>query len=335
MTANKLSKCEAYMRPLVSILINNFNYCKYLPEAIDSALSQTYAPTEVIVVDDGSTDQSRRVIARYHSKIVSILKENGGQASAFNVAVSRSKGGILCFLDSDDWFYPTKVEEVVAIFTRADFESRPIMVHHPVEISDEIAGKATGQTFGKTHSSPCNCYDFARKYHFVEYIAGPTTGISLNRRLAQLLFPLPERTARTSADDFIVKASSLLSTVYSMDKRLACYRLHGKNAWFYSDRRHSEEFYRELDCYLNDKLRENNLSAVMARYDSMDCWADLVLGQRWRELARHVGKQVLLHPDRYTSKYLYNTTKLALRELKRTLGGRQSSDFNSTGFEKK
>ena len=112
------------------------------------------------------------------------------------------------------------------------------MVHHPVEISDEITGKATGQAFGKTHISPRNCYEFARKYHFVEYIAGPTTGISLNRRLANMLFPLPQ-TTRTSADDFIVKASSLLGEVYSLDKRLAYYRLHGNNAWYYSDRRHS------------------------------------------------------------------------------------------------
>jgi glycosyltransferase involved in cell wall biosynthesis len=305
------------MKPLVSVLINNFNYCNYLSRAIDSALSQTYAPIEIIIVDDGSTDESRQVIAGYRSKIVSILKENGGQASAFNAAVAHSEGSILCFLDSDDWFYPTKVEEVVEVFAQADSGTKPIMVHHPVEISDEIAGKATGEAFGKTHSSPRNCYEFARKYHFVEYIAGPTTGISLNRRLAKLLFPLPERTARTSADDFIVKASSLLGEVYSLDKRLAYYRLHGNNAWFYSDRRHSEEFYRELDSYLNDKLRKNNLSPVMSRYDSMDCWADLVIARRWWEVTRQISRQMLLHPDPRTFTYLYHTIKLALRELKK------------------
>ena len=305
------------MRPLVSILVNNFNYCNYLSKAIDSALSQTYAPIEVIIVDDGSTDQSRQVITGYHSKVIAILKQNGGQASAFNAAVTHSRGTILCFMDSDDWFYPTKVEEVVEVFAQANSDTKPIMVHHPVEISDEVAGKTTGQSFGKTHASPCNCYDFARKYHFVEYIAGPTTGISLNRQLANLLFPLPERTARTSADDFIVKASSLLGEVYSLDKRLACYRLHGNNAWFYSDRRHSEEFYRELDTYLNDKLLKNNLSPVMKRFDSMDCWADLVVAQRWWELSRKMGRQMLFHPDHYTLLYFYNTIKLALRQLKK------------------
>jgi glycosyltransferase involved in cell wall biosynthesis len=305
------------MKPLVSVLINNYNYCDYLSQAIDSALCQTYASIEVIVVDDGSTDQSRQVIARYDSKIVRILKDNGGQASAFNAAVSRSSGDILCFLDSDDWFCPTKVEEVVQVFAQANSDAKPIMVHHPLETSDEIAGKTTGEVFGKTHISPCNWYDFARKYHFVEYIAGPTTGVSLNRRLASLLFPLPERIARTSADDFIVKASSILGEVYSLNKCLARYRLHGNNAWFYSDRRHSEEFYRELDSYLNEKLVANNLSPVMSRKESMDCWADLFVEKRWWELTKHMGRQVLAHPDRQTLLYVYNTIKLALRELKK------------------
>ena len=71
------------------------------------------------------------------------------------------------FLDPEDWFYPTKVEEVVSIFARADFGSKPVTVHHPVEISDEIAGRTTGQTFGKTHSSPCNYYEVHREVVWV------------------------------------------------------------------------------------------------------------------------------------------------------------------------
>jgi GT2 family glycosyltransferase len=67
---------------LVSIVINNFNYARYLPHAIDSALAQTHRPTQVIVVDDGSTDDSRPVIDRYAGRIRPVLKTNGGQASA-------------------------------------------------------------------------------------------------------------------------------------------------------------------------------------------------------------------------------------------------------------
>ena len=63
-------------KPLVSVVVNNYNYGRFLAEAIDSALRQTYSPIEVLVVDDGSTDDSRDVIASYGARVVPLLKEN-------------------------------------------------------------------------------------------------------------------------------------------------------------------------------------------------------------------------------------------------------------------
>ncbi|MBN1874039.1 MAG: glycosyltransferase family 2 protein, partial [Anaerolineae bacterium] len=102
--------------PLVSILINNYNYAEFLSAAIDSGLAQTYPNVEVVVVDDGSTDNSREVIAGYKNRIIAVLKENGGQASAFNAGVAASRGDIVCFLDSDDIFLPEKITEIVTAF---------------------------------------------------------------------------------------------------------------------------------------------------------------------------------------------------------------------------
>jgi glycosyltransferase involved in cell wall biosynthesis len=95
--------------PLVSIIINNYNYGRFVREAIDSGLNQTYSHKEVIVVDDGSTDDSREIIASYGNGITSVLKENGGQASAFNAGFAVSQGDIICFLDADDIFYLRKL----------------------------------------------------------------------------------------------------------------------------------------------------------------------------------------------------------------------------------
>jgi len=241
----------------------------------------------------------------------------GDRRRPSNAGVARSSGQILCFLDADDFFYATKVEEVVSLFKDQCLNTRPIMVHHPVEIIDEITGKMTGQAFGNTHASPYNSYNFARKYHFVKYIAGPTTGISINRQLADLLFPLPDRAIRTSADDFIVKGASLIGEVYLLNKPLAAYRIHGKNAWYTSARRQTREFFKTLDSYLNEKLLANNLAPVMSLYDSMECWSELVFERRWCDLASHMVRLILAQRDLYTIKYVYETAKLIIRELKR------------------
>jgi glycosyltransferase involved in cell wall biosynthesis len=95
--------------PLVSIIISSYNYARYLPEAIDSALQQTYSNTEVIVVDDGSKDASPDIITSYGNKIIAVLKSNGGQASSMNAGFNESKGDIIIFLDSDDTLYPETV----------------------------------------------------------------------------------------------------------------------------------------------------------------------------------------------------------------------------------
>jgi glycosyltransferase involved in cell wall biosynthesis len=87
---------------MASVIISSFNYGTFLREAIESALNQTYTHTQVIVVDDGSTDDSPEIIASYGQQITSILKPNGGQASVLNAGFAVSSGDIIVFLDSDD-----------------------------------------------------------------------------------------------------------------------------------------------------------------------------------------------------------------------------------------
>src|SRR3712207_2571509 len=102
--------------PGISIVVNNHNYGRFLRVAIDSALGQTLTPTEVIVVDDGSTDDSRAIIAGYGDRVVAILKENGGQGSAFNAGFAASHGQAVIFLDADDVLLPDIAEQVAAAF---------------------------------------------------------------------------------------------------------------------------------------------------------------------------------------------------------------------------
>jgi glycosyltransferase involved in cell wall biosynthesis len=306
-------RVNSYMRPLVSIVINNFNYARFLPDAINSALAQTYAPVEVIVVDDGSIDHSRQVIASYGDKVVAIIKNNGGQSSAFNAGVVQSRGMIICLLDSDDYFAPDKVANVVAAFEDHDFLSKPMMVHHPLWIVGDAASHLSGRIVKRTHDSPLNLYNFARRYHFIHYVTGPTTSLSINRALATYLFPIPEDTIRISADDFIVRGASLVGELYSLDQPCGFYRVHGKNAWFGGNRRKSATFHEVLDRYLNKILIEIGREPVMSFGNSMGNWRELALEQRWLALLAHIVKLAISQHDMLTARFAYRALRLAIQ----------------------
>ncbi|MGE3260737.1 MAG: glycosyltransferase family 2 protein [Bacteriovoracia bacterium] len=103
---------------LVSVVIPNYNYGRYVCAAVDSVLSQTHQNIEVIVVDNGSTDDSLQRLRRFGDRIRVIPQENRGQAGARNRGISESRGDWVAFCDADDCWSPTKLEEQLARFDR-------------------------------------------------------------------------------------------------------------------------------------------------------------------------------------------------------------------------
>ncbi|KAB0668621.1 glycosyltransferase [Oryzomonas sagensis] len=106
------------MTPLVSVVVTCFNYGKYVGKAIDSVLKQTYRNVEIIVVNDGSTDNTDEVMCNYlkNPKIVYIQQENQGQAVAKNMGIKRSRGEFVAFLDADDRWCVEKLEKQMVCF---------------------------------------------------------------------------------------------------------------------------------------------------------------------------------------------------------------------------
>ncbi len=94
----------------VSVIIPVYNCEKYLQYAIDSVLNQTKIPTEIIVIDDGSTDQTKKIIDSYKGQIKSIFKEHSGLSDTLNVGIKHAKGKYLAFLDADDLWIEEKLE---------------------------------------------------------------------------------------------------------------------------------------------------------------------------------------------------------------------------------
>ncbi len=110
------------MNKLVSVIIPTYNRAKTLPRAIKSALSQSYKNIEVIIVDDGSTDNTEEIVKNYQDSRIVFLKHitNEGCAAALNTGISNVKGEYVAFLDSDDEWLPTKIEKQMVKFKYVD-----------------------------------------------------------------------------------------------------------------------------------------------------------------------------------------------------------------------
>lgn len=108
-----------YNNETVSVIIPVYNACKYIGETIESALKQTYRDIEFILVDDCSTDHSRQIIEGYMKNAQNIVyhlqEKNAGAAVARNKALDLAKGRYVAFLDSDDLWYPEKIEKQIAL----------------------------------------------------------------------------------------------------------------------------------------------------------------------------------------------------------------------------
>src|SRR5271154_2791855 len=175
--------CEVKTQPLVSILICNYNYGRFISTPIDSALRPSYPNLEVIVVDDGSQDDSREVIDRFKGRIQTIYKENGGQPSAFNAGFAASSGEIICLIDSDDYFTPDKISKVVECFSNyrdADYVFHPLRRLHIDGTDGGIHEPMDGSRW----------LDYRHKVN--KFTSPPTSGLSFRRVAWKRLDPLPD-----------------------------------------------------------------------------------------------------------------------------------------------
>ncbi|MGC2720530.1 MAG: glycosyltransferase family A protein [Candidatus Acidiferrales bacterium] len=205
--------------PLVSILIVNYNYGRFIATAIDSALSQTYPSVEVIVVDDGSTDNSRQVIDGYGSRVRAIYKQNGGQPSATNAAFNASSGDVICLLDSDDYFERDKVEKIVRTYQQ---HPEAFFVFHPLRRM-HIDGTDHGSLEPLDGSRRL---DYRRTTN--KFAAPPTSGLSF-RRSGWLTFRSMPEELNVLGDNYITFVIMALRPGYYVCEPLATMRLHGDN----------------------------------------------------------------------------------------------------------
>ena len=213
--------------PLVSVLIVNYNYERFLGSAIESVLRQTYQRFEIVICDDGSTDGSRELISRYaaeDARIKPIFKENAAVAAALNDAYGASSGEVICLLDADDFFEPTKIARVVDKFAPG---GRVGMVLNELRKIDSDGG-ALGKIpqFGRFDRGELRDAVLKSSGYFS---AAPTSGLSFRRGCAEQVFPIPPQDFKTEADGYMRAVATLYYAVDVIDEPLTVYRVHSSN----------------------------------------------------------------------------------------------------------
>jgi glycosyltransferase involved in cell wall biosynthesis len=215
-------------RPAVSILITCFNYEAFVGRAIESALDQTFAPSQIIVSDDASTDNSCAVVETYVQRDTRVRllrnEKNGGMAANVNAAYRASSGDIICLLDADDTFMPNKLEEVVRAFQenpRAGFG-----IHRASMVDHESKERGTYPLLSSLPAGDCSQITYSNSGILMGL--PPTTNLSLRREVAARIFPLPTQYTGY-AEQIIHRLAPLMTELCAVDAPLAHWRQHGKN----------------------------------------------------------------------------------------------------------
>jgi glycosyltransferase involved in cell wall biosynthesis len=207
------------------VIINSFNYAQYIEEAIDSVLSQDFPrdQMEILVVDDGSTDDTEVRVRKYGSRLKYLYKPNGGQASALNLGFDNAQGQIILLLDADDFWLPNKIERVVR-----EFQANPQvgMVYHRLVELDSDSGVRSDASFSAISGVVCQ-----NRRDLLSYMLYPTSALAFRRNVLVPLLPIPDALV-IQADAFLASLIIFLAPVVAVNETLAVYRIHGKNLFY-------------------------------------------------------------------------------------------------------
>jgi len=212
--------------PHISVLIDTYNHERYIEQAIVSVLEQDFPreEMEIVVVDDGSTDNTPSIIKKFLPQLRYIRKNNGGQASAFNAAIPELRGSIVAFLDGDDWWTKQKLSVIAETF-----EANPKIAavgHGFYEVQDTAPAREMFVP-AKTCLLDLSSVEAARLADAGLALLG-TSRLAVRRELLNRIGALPEELV-FCADSPIVAFALALGGAVILDRPLCYYRQHSQN----------------------------------------------------------------------------------------------------------
>lgn len=219
----------AGVAPQFSVLVATYNQAEYLPETLDTVAAQSWSDWELVVVNDGSSDDTEAVLAAWAerfrqghpNRVVAVTTANGGQSAAMEHGFSMCRGRWVCLLDSDDRWLPRKLERLAEAVAAAPAAG---MVHHPLYVIDG-KGERTGDIRPKR--ARLSDGDLRAEIRRTSRIVAPSTsGMVLRADVFAQLVPMPTKAFRTAADMYLALGAGLLAPVRALEEPLAEYRMH-------------------------------------------------------------------------------------------------------------
>jgi glycosyltransferase involved in cell wall biosynthesis len=242
---------------LATIVIVNYNYGEFVASAIDSALEQSYAPLEVVVVDDGSTDGSRRIISAYGTRIRTVFQSNSGQGSAYNAGWLAARGKIVLFLDSDDVLARDAIAKVALAFKNSDAVKAQFYLAQVDRDLDPLGYRLPSYDFTSmgTHEQIAN-YGY--------YVCPPASGNAFRKSFLDEIMPIRDVVKfRSAPDGYTTGLAGMTGRVVSIAETLGYYRIHGNNFGGEGGVRSVEQLHH---MFMRDIIREDNEHAFADRF---------------------------------------------------------------------
>jgi len=306
-------------KPFVTALIDTYNHESFIEEAVASVLEQDFpaSETEILVVDDGSSDRTPELVSKFAPRVQLLRKRNGGQASAFNAGISEARGETVAFLDGDDWWAPGKLSAVASVF--AAEPTVGLVGHGTTQVYSD--GRRQAELPREVTRFRLNSIQEAKVFRMRRGFLG-TSRMAYRRQVLAQIGAVPEP-LKFEADEYLFTLAGLFAEVMILPVSHTFYRLHGGNLFQFAKGtrdsiRRKQQVLAALAISLREKMRELKVrddvaSAALACVQlEADCLhLQLDSGLPWETISTELRIMRVFHSDASIWQSLFSLARLA------------------------
>lgn len=304
--------------PFVTVLIDTYNHRHFIEDAINSVLNQDFpvSETEILVVDDGSTDDTPEVVRKFAPRVRLLRKRNGGQASAFNAGIPEAHGAIVAFLDGDDWWAPGKLTAVTEAF--GGDANVGLVGHGVTEVYPD--GRQRTEVLREVSFFRITSVEQAKTFRMQRGFLG-TSRMAYRKEILCRIGCVPEA-LKFEADEYLFTLAALLADVMILRESFTFYRLHDRNLFQFTSGdpqavRRKQQVLAALAGSLEEKLEQDGVPFAVARtiLECIEVEADVLRlavdgGFPWETVSTELRIMRVFHSDASIWQHLFSSVRL-------------------------